>query len=41
MRALPVPVIGRVEHDLLVLDFRCVEDADALIAQIAHLSAPP
>jgi L-seryl-tRNA(Ser) seleniumtransferase len=40
LRALPVPVIGRIEHDLLVLDFRCVEDADALIAQFAHLSIP-
>ena len=40
LRALPVPVIGRIEHDLLVLDFRCVEDADALIAQFGHLSVP-
>ena len=40
LRALPVPVIGRIEHDLLVLDFRCVEDADALIAQFAHLTIP-
>ncbi len=38
LRALPVPVIGRIENDALVLDFRCVEDADALLAQLAHLS---
>ncbi len=41
LRALPVPVIGRIEHDVLVLDFRCVENADALIAQFAHLAPPP
>lgn len=40
LRALPVPVIGRIEHDLLVLDFRCVEDVESLIAQFAHLSIP-
>ena len=39
LRGLPVPVIGRIENDALVLDFRCVEDAEALIAQLAHL--PP
>ena len=39
LRALPVPVIGRIENDTLVFDFRCLEDTDALIAQLAHL--PP
>ena len=39
LRALPVPVIGRIENDTLVLDFRCLEDTDALIAQLTHL--PP
>ena len=41
LRALPIPVIGRIEHDMLVLDFRCVEDAAALIAQFDHLLPPP
>ena len=40
LRGLPVPVIGRIENDVLVLDFRCVEDAEALIAQCEHLVAP-
>jgi L-seryl-tRNA(Ser) seleniumtransferase len=35
-RALPVPVIGRVQDDAYLLDCRCLEDdaADALIAQL-------
>jgi L-seryl-tRNA(Ser) seleniumtransferase len=40
LRALPVPVIGRIEHDVLMLDFRCVEDADALIASLGLLMVP-
>lgn len=34
LRALPLPVIGRVENDALVLDLRCLDDEDAFIAQI-------
>ena len=41
LRALPMPVIGRIEDDALVLDFRTVEDAAALIAQLAQLAPPP
>lgn len=38
-RALPVPVIGHVDKDALVLDFRCLEDADfdTFTAQLAQL----
>jgi L-seryl-tRNA(Ser) seleniumtransferase len=37
-RALPVPVIGRVQDDAYLLDCRCLEDdaANALIAQLEH-----
>ncbi len=37
LRALPMPVIGRIEDDRLVLDFRCVEDEAGLVAQFAQL----
>ena len=40
LRALPVPVIGRIENDVLVLDLRCAEDADALIGSLQHLVLP-
>ena len=33
LRALPVPIIGRIFHDLLLLDLRCLDDEAALIAQ--------
>ena len=37
LRALPMPVIGRIEDDRLVLDFRCVEDEAGIVAQFAQL----
>jgi len=39
LRALPLPVIGRVENDALVLDLRCLDDEDAFVAQLAAESA--
>ena len=41
-RALPRPVIGRIEDDALLLDLRCLEpgDEDAFIAQLAQLEVP-
>ncbi len=37
LRALPVPVIGRVKDGALILDLRCLEDEPAFTAQLAHL----
>jgi L-seryl-tRNA(Ser) seleniumtransferase len=38
-RRLPVPVIGRLANDALVLDLRCLEDEPAFIAQLDGLTA--
>jgi L-seryl-tRNA(Ser) seleniumtransferase len=40
MRMLPMPVIGRIEDDRLILDLRCAEDEAGLAAQIAQLAPP-
>jgi L-seryl-tRNA(Ser) seleniumtransferase len=37
LRALPVPVIGRIEDNALVLDLRCLEDGDAFLANLVKL----
>ncbi len=34
LRALPVPVIGRVQDGALWLDLRCLEDAEGFLAQL-------
>ncbi|TIV98714.1 MAG: L-seryl-tRNA(Sec) selenium transferase, partial [Mesorhizobium sp.] len=39
LRALPVPVIGRIEGQALMLDLRCLEDEAGLAANLA--SFPP
>jgi L-seryl-tRNA(Ser) seleniumtransferase len=39
LRALPVPVIGRVAEDRLLLDLRCLEDAGDFMAQLPALRA--
>jgi L-seryl-tRNA(Ser) seleniumtransferase len=36
-RALPVPVIGRIAQDQLLLDLRCLEDEAVFIEQLPHL----
>jgi len=36
-RALPVPVVGRIEDDRLKLDLRCLEDEPGFVAQLAQL----
>ena len=37
LRGLPVPVIGRISQDRLLLDLRCLEDAAALLDQLPAL----
>jgi L-seryl-tRNA(Ser) seleniumtransferase len=37
LRALPRPVIGRIEKDRLVLDFRCLTDEEAFLSNLLHL----
>jgi L-seryl-tRNA(Ser) seleniumtransferase len=39
LRALPVPVIGRIADGALRLDLRCLDDEDGLRAQLAGLGA--
>jgi L-seryl-tRNA(Ser) seleniumtransferase len=37
-RALPLPVIGRIASDRLLLDLRCLEDSAPFLAQLASLA---
>ncbi len=39
LRALPIPVIGRINDDALWLDLRCLEGVDEFLAQIEHLES--
>lgn len=34
---MPTPVIGRIEKDRLVLDFRCLTDEAAFQSNLLHL----
>jgi L-seryl-tRNA(Ser) seleniumtransferase len=38
LRRLPVPVIGRLADDALVLDLRCLEDEQGFVAQLGQLA---
>jgi L-seryl-tRNA(Ser) seleniumtransferase len=40
LRALPIPVIGRIEKGTLVLDLRCLEDVEAFLGQLPQLVPP-
>jgi L-seryl-tRNA(Ser) seleniumtransferase len=40
LRQLPVPVVGRIEDNGLILDLRCLEDENGFIANLARLAAP-
>ena len=37
LRRLPVPVVGRIEDNALILDLRCLDDEKAFIANLAVL----
>jgi L-seryl-tRNA(Ser) seleniumtransferase len=39
LRALPRPVIGRIEDGRLVLDLRCLDDEESFLSNLAHLKA--
>ena len=36
-RALPTPVIGRIQDDAFLLDLRCLEDVGGFLAQLDDL----
>ncbi|MBL8288620.1 MAG: L-seryl-tRNA(Sec) selenium transferase [Rubrivivax sp.] len=38
LRALPLPVIGRIAQDRLLLDLRCLDDAAPFVAQLPALA---
>jgi L-seryl-tRNA(Ser) seleniumtransferase len=40
LRRLPVPVIGRIENQALLLDLRCLEDEQGFVANISALAGP-
>ena len=39
-RALPIPVIGRIQDGAFWLDMRCLDDEAALVAQLTNLGLP-
>lgn len=38
MRRLPIPIIGRISHGMLVLDLRCLEDSDAFANNLNEIA---
>jgi L-seryl-tRNA(Ser) seleniumtransferase len=40
LRALPVPVIGRVQEGAVILDLRCLEDEPGFMAQLTRIDPP-
>jgi L-seryl-tRNA(Ser) seleniumtransferase len=40
LRRLPMPVIGRIENDGLILDLRCLDDEAGFLANLAALQVP-
>jgi len=40
LRRLPIPVIGRIENQSLLLDLRCLEDEAGFVSDLAALETP-
>jgi len=40
LRCLPIPAIGRIENQTLLLDLRCLDDEKGFAANLASLKAP-
>jgi L-seryl-tRNA(Ser) seleniumtransferase len=40
LRRLPMPVIGRIANDGLILDLRCLDDAAEFMANVAAMGVP-
>ena len=41
LRRLPIPVVGRIENQALILDLRCLDNEAAFVANLdAFLSEP-
>jgi L-seryl-tRNA(Ser) seleniumtransferase len=40
LRRLPMPVIGRIENDAMILDLRCLDDEEGFAANLAALRVP-
>jgi L-seryl-tRNA(Ser) seleniumtransferase len=41
LRALPIPVIGRIEAGRLILDLRCLDDEAEFVGQLGRLAVVP
>lgn len=41
LRQLPIPVVGRISEDTLLLDCRCLEDSGAFLAQLEAEAGQP
>jgi L-seryl-tRNA(Ser) seleniumtransferase len=37
LRRLPIPIIGRIEDQTIILDLRCLENEDRFTANLARL----
>ncbi|GLK72978.1 L-seryl-tRNA(Sec) selenium transferase [Ancylobacter dichloromethanicus] len=40
LRALPVPIVGRINEGALILDLRCLEDEAGFLDSLAHIRVP-